>query len=79
MEDKNLTPMEIIIMKMIDRLCSVELDSGINFDLLDKNVELDFDTKYHIARKFINDDDIFDMIYEKLIEYIEEEVDDEDE
>lgn len=69
MEEKKLTPMEMIIIQMIDRLCDEELD----------NVELDFDTKYHIARRFINNDDIFDMIYQVLLEYIKGEVDEENE
>lgn len=66
MENKELTIMEQFLIDEIDMICDC---------CYDEEVELDDKIKYNIAKKIINyDDDIWEMLNDRIREYIDEEV-----
>lgn len=67
MENKELTIMEQFLIDEIDMICECCYDN--------EEIELTDEKKYGIARKLINyDDDIWEMLNDRIREYIDEEV-----
>lgn len=66
MENKELTIMEQFLLDEIDMICEC---------CYDEELELDDDKKYNIVRKLIDyDDDIWEMLNDRIREYLDEEV-----
>lgn len=67
MENKELTIMEQFLIDEIDMICECCYD--------DEEIELTDEKKYQIARNLINyDDDIWEMLNDRIREYIDKEV-----